>query len=304
MKGLFYAFVFLFFSLIASAQIEPKEPIRFLALGDSYTIGESVSAKERWPMQLADSLRERGFQVADPHLIAKTGWRTDQLINAIQSVNLPDTFTLVSLLIGVNNQYQGRPINQYLVEFDSLLRMAIQKANNDTERVFVVSIPDYAYTPFGQNQNPGKISAELALYNHINDSISNHYSVTRINITPISVKGLSEPSLVAGDGLHPSGEQYRLWVSEMMNYFPISTSVENNLSRNQKWEFHLATHSLRWKGNHSTTDQLQLLTLEGKVVWQKTVTASTHENVSLPQLPSGTYLLTSQSAGNQKLVIP
>ena len=187
-------------------------PPSYLALGDSYTIGQSVAPSERFPVQFVDMLRSDSVLAEDPQIIATTGWRTDQLIDAVEAASLADTFDLVSLLIGVNNQFQGRPIEEYEVEFRQLLETSIQLAQGDTNRVFVLSIPDYAFTPYGQNANPESISAGVDAFNLVNKEITEMMGVRYFNITPISRKGVDEPELVASDGLHPSGEQYRQWV--------------------------------------------------------------------------------------------
>lgn len=192
------------------------EKISYLALGDSYTIGESVDENQRFPIQLSDSLRAQGLDVASTRIVARTGWTTDELDAAIRASNLTtdSTFGLVSLLIGVNNQYRGRSVEPYKDEFKALLHRAIQFAGGKKERVVVLSIPDYAYTPFGRGKP--EISAGIDIYNAANEAITRQMGVTYINITPISREGLAKPSLVATDGLHPSGKQYGRWVSQMM----------------------------------------------------------------------------------------
>lgn len=192
----------------------PTKTISYLALGDSYTIGESVEEAERFPVQFVHQLRDAVDSVAikDAQIIAKTGWRTDQLQTAIEEADLPDTFDLVSLLIGVNNQFQGRPIETYKTEFTELLNRSIELAGGDKNRVFVLSIPDYAFTPYGQGSNPTFISAGVDNFNAANKEITEMIGVRYFDITPISREGVEKPGLVASDGLHPSGEQYRQWV--------------------------------------------------------------------------------------------
>lgn len=185
--------------------------VSFLALGDSYTIGESVPQKERWPVQLANELRKRNIKCSDPKIIATTGWRTDQLKAAIEKANLKPEFTLVSLLIGVNNQYQGKTPESYAPEFEELLKMAITLAGGDASRVFVVSIPDYGYTPFGKSKQ-STITSDIDAYNGVNERITKRFGIAYFNITPISRKGFDDPGLVAADGLHPSGKMYKQWV--------------------------------------------------------------------------------------------
>ncbi|MFK7906107.1 MAG: SGNH/GDSL hydrolase family protein [Chitinophagales bacterium] len=191
--------------------LEESTPIFYLALGDSYTIGESVEIAERWPVQLIQGLREGGIEVEAPRLIAQTGWTTGNLKNAIAEANLENGFDLVSLLIGVNNQYQGKSIEEYRLEFEQLLFRAIELAGDKKERVFVLSIPDYGATPFGA-LNAESIGAEIDAFNAINQEITTQQGVAYFDITPISRQASTNPTLTAADNLHPSGEMYRLWV--------------------------------------------------------------------------------------------
>ncbi|MFM8743937.1 MAG: SGNH/GDSL hydrolase family protein [Cytophagales bacterium] len=184
---------------------------KYLALGDSYTIGESVSEAERWPNQLRDSLNKKGYAIGKPTIIATTGWRTDNLKNAMNIAQLKPEYDLVSLLIGVNNQYQGKSSDQYAIEFEELMKTAIHLAKGRKENVFVVSIPDYGFTPFGKPKQEA-ITKAIDLFNEINARITYKYKVQYFNITEISRDGLTDPSLVAGDGLHPSGKMYAQWV--------------------------------------------------------------------------------------------
>lgn len=197
--------------MIGSAQLPAK---KYLALGDSYTIGESVAEAERWPNQLAALLSADGGKEIKTSIIATTGWRTDNLMNAITIAKLKDEYDLVSLLIGVNNQYQGKPADQYAKEFEELLKIAVHLAKGKAENVFVVSIPDYGFTPFGQ-KNQAAISAAIDQFNEINREITKANHITYINITDISRQAVSDPSLVAPDGLHPSGKMYALWVQRI-----------------------------------------------------------------------------------------
>ena len=187
--------------------------LKYLALGDSYTIGESVLEKDRWPNQLA-SLLSSGIREVKTSIVATTGWRTDNLMNAIDIAKLKDEYNLVSLLIGVNNQYQGKSADQYAIEFEELLKTSIRLAKGNKENVFVVSIPDYGFTPFGQ-KNQSKISKEIDQFNEISKKITNQYHIKYFNITDISRQGISDPTLVAGDGLHPSGKMYALWAQRI-----------------------------------------------------------------------------------------
>jgi lysophospholipase L1-like esterase len=197
------------------SEIRPVEPIRYLALGDSYTIGESVPSDQNFPAQLVDSLKHSGVRVSSYKIIARTGWTTASLKAAIETSGLKDTFNLVSLLIGVNNQYQSRSIEEYKEEFVELAERAIEFAGGKKENVFVVSIPDYGYTPFGKN-NQAAISQQIDLFNAANKHLSDSLGLRYCNITPISRRGLSEPDLIAGDGLHPSAKMYKEWIGVIL----------------------------------------------------------------------------------------
>jgi lysophospholipase L1-like esterase len=208
-----------------SQTIRIKEPVRFLALGDSYTIGQSVSVDERWPEQFIAELVRLGYDVDELKIIAQTGWRTDNLQNAINQQMPLSGYNLVSLLIGVNNQYQGGSIQVYSQQFEALLQQAISLTGYNAARVFVLSIPDYAYTPFG-NGNP-EISAEIDAFNAVNRLITEANNVKYIDITPISRNGLEQPELVAGDGLHPSGLMYGLWVQEIVKHIEKEVGIQD-----------------------------------------------------------------------------
>ncbi|MEQ8476608.1 SGNH/GDSL hydrolase family protein [Fulvivirga sp.] len=194
----------LLFCAVASASAQ----LKFLALGDSYTIGESVDEEGRWPNQLQKKLNALGVNVDKPMIIAKTGWRTDELSTAIESADLTNEFDLIGLLIGVNNQYQGKSVESYKPEFEKLLKRAIELANGDKNRVFVVSIPDYGFTPFGASKKD-KISKALDDYNQANRKITEVHGVRYFYITDISRS--NDSGLVATDNLHPSAKQYGLW---------------------------------------------------------------------------------------------
>ncbi|MHA7101516.1 lysophospholipase L1-like esterase [Roseivirga pacifica] len=215
MKRLLSLLTFILLNNIIMAQ--DTAPISFLALGDSYTIGESVSETERWPVQLAAELVERGYSVKSPKIIAKTGWRTDELMDAINAdEQLAESYDLVSLLIGVNNQYQGKTVTSYEPEFEALLVKAIELAGGDADRVFVVSIPDYGKTPFGKEKRE-QIEVAIDKYNEVNKFFAKKYGVKYFNITPISRRAAFQENLVASDGLHPSGEMYTEWVDLMIS---------------------------------------------------------------------------------------
>lgn len=193
----------------------PVPHFRYLALGDSYTIGQSVAATERFPSQLVDSLGTRGWRCDSPTVIAKTGWTTANLATGIAQTRPDSAYDLVTLLIGVNNQYQGRSLQEYNEEFSALLEHAIALAGGDRNRVLVISIPDYGYTPYGWN-NKEKIGKEIDAFNGLNQYLTLSQNVVYVDITGISRKADGSNGMVAADGLHPSGKQYALWVQEMI----------------------------------------------------------------------------------------
>lgn len=196
--------------------MDSSAPIKYLALGDSYTIGQSVASSDNYPNQLYARLLADDVGVEVPKIIARTGWTTGDLQVAIEQEEIATDYDLVSLLIGVNNQYRGRTESEYTKEFEDLLRQAIEFANGEATQVIVLSIPDYAYTPFGEgSKDPNKISTEIDTFNALNKDISETYNVRYFDITPISREGTATPALVADDGLHPSGEQYRRWVESI-----------------------------------------------------------------------------------------
>ena len=193
----------------------PSKSIRYLALGDSYTIGESVAESERWPMQLRDSLQTNGIEVEWYKIIARTGWKTKDLKDAISTSNVDADYDLVSLCIGVNDFFQGRGLEEYKQRFQGLLETAVKLARGKKDRVFVVSIPDYAFTPLYQDRRE-TISRGIDDFNTAAKRASIAFGVQFIDITPISRKGIDDPQLVAGDGLHPSAKQYTAWVKQML----------------------------------------------------------------------------------------
>ena len=185
--------------------------MRFLALGDSYTIGESVEPAGRWPVQLAALLRAQGVNVGEPTIIATTGWTTDELSAGIDDANPPGTYELVSLLIGVNNQYRGRGLNEYRHQFVALLQRAIAFANGKPSRALVLSIPDWGVTPFASDRDPVVIAAEIDAFNAVNREEAERLGAHYVDVTPFSRTAAADSSLIADDGLHPSGKMYAEW---------------------------------------------------------------------------------------------
>ena len=185
--------------------------LSFLALGDSYTIGEGVGESERWPEQAVRVLRAAGLEFDEPHVIARTGWTTDELAAAIAEAGIERTFDLVSLLIGVNNQYRSRPLDEYRAQFGSLLQTAVKFADGRPDHVIVVSIPDWGVTPFAKGRDREVIGREIDAFNAVNWEIAERAGAMWVDVTGISRKAEDRPELMAGDGLHPSGEMYGLW---------------------------------------------------------------------------------------------
>ncbi len=186
-------------------------PNKFLALGDSYTIGQSVAVTERFPNKTVDILRSQGLSIENVKIVAMTGWTTRDLLNALNNNPPGNDYAVVTLLIGVNNQYQGRSLDEYRNEFTTLLTLAIQYAGNRNNRVIVLSIPDYSVTPFAQGTDTARISMEIDQFNAINKQVAISFGVKYLDITPISREGRLDNTLHATDGLHPSGKQYQRW---------------------------------------------------------------------------------------------
>jgi lysophospholipase L1-like esterase len=193
-------------------QNKEKQLVRYLALGDSYTIGASVAPAERWPVQLAAQLGVNGRRVAEPLIIARTGWTTDELIAGIERQQPQGPFELVSLLIGVNDQYRGRSSDAYRRQFRHLLHMAIAYAGGHPAHVIVLSIPDWSVTPFAAGYQRAAIAAAIDHFNTINRQETAHAGVRYVDVTPVSRQALQDASLLATDGLHPSGKMYTQWV--------------------------------------------------------------------------------------------
>jgi lysophospholipase L1-like esterase len=187
--------------------------LRYLALGDSYTIGEGVAEDSRWPMQLARALRGEGIALDDPDIIATTGWTTDELDAAIDAAQPADDYDLVSLLIGVNNQYRARSVDEYRHQFAALLERAIDFAGGRSERVLVLSIPDWGVTRFGRDsgRDLAVIARELDAYNAAAQDICTARGVAFVDITEVSRERGAEPAMLADDGLHPSKAMHARW---------------------------------------------------------------------------------------------
>lgn len=190
---------------------------RYLALGDSYTIGEGVAISQRYPILLTQSLRKEGLRIADPVIIARTGWTTDELSAGIDAANPSGTFELVTLLIGVNDQFRGRSIEEYRVQFIAVLNKAIVLTGEKPNRVIVISIPDWSVTPAASGQNEQRIASEIDALNKINREESQKLGARYVNVTELSRLAIEDKSLITRDGLHFTGEMYSMWLPPLLS---------------------------------------------------------------------------------------
>ncbi len=212
---------------IPSAKVDKEkneEKLSYLALGDSYTIGTKIVLQNSYPYQLVDSLKNYDCAVNKPQIIAQNGWTTADLLEGIQSADIEnETYDIVTLLIGVNNQYQGRGIEEYKKEYKELLNKAIQFAGGDKSHVFVLSIPDYGYTPFTR-KNQKSISESIKIFNAACQTITKNNDVMFYNITPITREVENHPEYVAKDGLHPSKKLYARWINSIV--LPLANAIK------------------------------------------------------------------------------
>jgi len=197
--------------------LEPQN-FKILSLGDSYTFGQSVCETCGFPEQLKDSLASyyREVDTFQVDVIAQTGWNTSQLLSGIASEEPSNDYDIVTLLIGVNNQFQGRPFSVYETDFPELVNQAITFAKGDKDRVIIISIPDYAQTPFGMAFDDGNLSEEIDMYNDFAESVANDMQITYVYVTDISRTIIDNPDLIASDGLHPSELAYSLYVERLI----------------------------------------------------------------------------------------
>lgn len=187
----------------------------YLALGDSYTIGEGVPLYESFPYQAVQLLRKAGLDFHAPEIIAKTGWTTGELAQGIANTKLRPPYDFVTLLIGVNNQYRGYDIREFELQFDALLRQAIQFAGGHSWHVIVLSIPDWGATPFAAGRNRAQVAQEIDAYNAICRAKAKQYAANYIDITPGTRTNAADPAMLAADKLHPSGREYARWAKEL-----------------------------------------------------------------------------------------
>lgn len=211
--------LFLNFKTAAQSSTKQQMKMTFLALGDSYTIGESVNENERWPNQAVKLLEERGIHFEKPEIIAQTGWTTFELEEALEKRNIQQTYDWVSLLIGVNNQYRGLNLLDYQIEFERLLKKAIVFSGNKPMHVVVLSIPDWGVTPFAKDRNRKQIADEIDQFNTVNKKIAEAFKVNYIEITNHTRLAEKNPTLIASDGLHPSAVEYFHWAKQFSELF-------------------------------------------------------------------------------------
>jgi len=197
----------------------------YLALGDSYTIGEGVPLYESFPYQVVQLLRKNGLMFHTPEIIAKTGWTTDELLSTLSTTRLLPSYDFVSLLIGVNNQYRERSLDEYRQQFETLLKKAVRLSANNPSRVIVLSIPDWGVTPYAAQRDRDKIAEEIDDFNLINKSIVLQHHTHYVDITPGSKEAATNTSLIAADGLHPSATEYTRWAKLVFD------KMQNELSK-------------------------------------------------------------------------
>lgn len=215
MRSIIVFLAIVIMSMEATAQ---KKQVSYLALGDSYTIGEGVATEQNFPHLLASLMRKQGVEVKGPDIVAKTGWTTDELMAGINAAKLLPQYDYVTLLIGVNNQYRGRSLDEYSLQFEMLLMKAIKFAGGDTSHVIVVSIPDWGATPFAKDKgvDRAKVTEEINAFNKENNRIAYQYKVKYVNITAGTREAMVDPELLTDDKLHYSGVEYQRWAAAIL----------------------------------------------------------------------------------------
>ena len=200
----------------SNLDITNKNPFSFLALGDSYTIGEGVNEDERWPNQFVDIANENNVNFDKPKIIATTGWKTYDLINAINNTNFTNKYDYISLLIGVNNQFNSRPIEEFEEDLNKLMKKMKDLKKNDGS-IIIISIPDWGYTPYGNVSERDDISKQINLFNSRLKYFASTNDLKYVDITEISRRAIKEPNLISNDNLHPSGIMYLEWAKKIYN---------------------------------------------------------------------------------------
>ncbi len=296
MRALLLIPVFFVVFQLKSQVVIPKQSLRYLALGDSYTIGQSVTSLERWPKQLVDSLEKYGVEIDSFRVIARTGWRTDNLLAEMKNSNLTNDFNLVSLLIGVNDQFQGLSTQSYSLEFDKAIRAALDLVQWQQSAVFVLSIPDYGYTPYGQSRQ-ASISEAIDNFNAINRSITQAYGIAYYDITPISRMGLDKPEYVATDRLHPSGAMYTEWVKLLLNDFREQLNSSTSVNETENGLFVQYNYLLN-KIVVSAVEKpalIRLFSIGGQLILSQELTAGSSSEINVSDIPAGLCFYQVQS---------
>ena len=276
--------------------------VTMLALGDSYTIGQSVAIAERWPHQFIDQLGLLGIEADYPDYIATTGWTTKRLIQGMKFMLDGDkNYNLVSILIGVNNQFQRIDISSYEPDLREIIDRALEIVSQDTSRLFILSIPDYAYTSYGRgNVNTSK---EIDDYNTIKKQVAAEYGIAYIDVTTISRLGLLRPSLVAGDGLHPSGTQYKEWVQEIIPRLDLDQILSgNNLlfeSENHVKVYPNPTSSKIHIDSNLDLNRARLFNTLGSLVYDQ-VLETKPAQLDLSHLDPGFYIIRLSTANSKQ----
>ncbi|RFZ81192.1 SGNH/GDSL hydrolase family protein [Mucilaginibacter terrenus] len=198
----------------AQQLVAVTDSLSYLAMGDSYTVGRLMPLAQTFPFLLAAKLNSKGIKTSRPVIVAQNGWRTDELLKAIKDTSIKHTYDFVTLLIGVNNHYQRKPIEVYRTEFKQLLDSAIAYAKGNAIHVIVLSIPDWGATPFATGRNPPKIAAEIDAYNDINKELTKIAGANYINITSLTRDVADSPDIYAPDKLHYSGKMYGWWADK------------------------------------------------------------------------------------------
>ena len=201
---------------IDSTNLPGSSQHTYLALGDSYTIGQSIPREKTFPVQAAAALRAQGYSIDGPEIIAVTGWTTADLLNALKGKSSASPYDMITLLIGVNNQYQGRSINEYREQLNELLNKALQLSGNRPEHIIVISIPDYSVTPFAGGYDMDKIADDIDRFNEVNQMEAASLHLKYVNITGESRKAKTDQTILANDGLHYSAKGYSIWVDKLL----------------------------------------------------------------------------------------
>lgn len=293
LRTLVYMMLLGFFNSSLAQDITLGSQVTMLALGDSYTIGTSVSEEERWPHQFTDAIRELGISAEYPDYIATNGWTTGRLIQGMNTMlDREKNYNLVSILIGVNNQYQGRDISEYEPDLREIINLALPIVDQDSSRIFVLSIPDYAYTPFGRGRT--SISQEIDAYNAIKSRVAAQYNLVFIDITPISRLGLGRPDLVANDGLHPSGKQYKEWVDQVLPRLELPKTLNaaefNQVADDPLIVYPNPAESLVHIQSTENLNWIRLINAQGSLV-KEILANSPSLEMDLSAYPPGSYVL-------------